>query len=198
MDVGYGLEGTLTDARVRRLLEEHLATAFSRGEYERGFDAFIKAVRDDLGGDEAIARALVEQVHTPDPPLSTQVASALRRTPRVLSATLANYLEGDISTRIAILVMSSVVLGIVAMGLALAANTVWRVFTLKAKVRERNASGGGSALTTSVFEIVAGVGGFAICFAMVAMVLLFAESRLTRNGSFSGAGAAIVWPARTG
>lgn len=195
MDVGYGLEATLTDARVHRLLEDHLAPAFSKGEYERGFDALIKAVRDDLGGDEAIARALIAEVKTPDPPLSTQVASALQRAPRAVLAAIASYLEANVPTRIGILVMSSVVLGIVALGLFFVANTGWRVITFKSKFRERRASGSGVALAASVFEIVMGVGGFALCFAMIVVVLFIAESYLTRKGSFSGAGAAIVWQA---
>ena len=53
IDVGYGLEDRLTDARVRQLLEAHLAPAFARGQYERGFDALIIALRHELGGDDA-------------------------------------------------------------------------------------------------------------------------------------------------
>ena len=36
---------------------------------------------------------------------------------------------------------------------------------------------------------------FGICLAVTVMILLNAEGFLTRKGSFSGAGAAIVWPA---
>lgn len=195
VDVGYGLEATLTDARVRRLLEDHLAPSFAKGDYERGFDAFIKSVRDEMGGDAAIARALVAAVQTPDEPLAAQVASALQRTPHAIAATVANYLEGNAGTRIAILVMASVVLAIAALGLFFVGNTAWRAMTFPARFREREAKGGGVALAASVFEVVMGVGGFALCFAMVVIVLLIAESYLTRKGGFSGAGAAIVWPA---
>lgn len=193
MDVGYGLEATFTDARVRRLLEEHLAPAFARGEYERGFDAFIKAVRDDLGGDAAIARALVAWVQTPDPPILAQMFTALQRAPRLVASTIATYREEHAAARFVILVFATVALGIVALGLFFAANTAWRVVTFPAKYRERK--GGGVALAAGAFEIAMGIGGFAICFALIAVVLLAAESLLTRKGNFSGAGAAIVWPA---
>jgi hypothetical protein len=112
----------------------------------------------------------------------------------MVSATLDNYLEGSIAERITILVMVTVVLGIVAFGVFCAANTLWRLFTLPAKLRERKPQGTGVAVAASAFEIVIGIGGFAICFAMTVVVLLFAESLITRKGGFSGAGAAIVWP----
>jgi len=195
MDVGYGLEATFTDAHVRRLLEDHLAPAFAKGDYERGFDAFIKAVRDDMGGDAAIARALIADVQTPNEPFVAQAASALQRTPGAISATVANYRESNVGERIIILIMASVVLGIAALGLFCVANTVWRVITFRARFRERKAKGGAVALAVSVFEVVMGVAGFALCFAMIVVVLMIAESYLSRKGSFSGAGAAIVWPA---
>ena len=36
--------------------------------------------------------------------------------------------------------------------------------------------------------------GFFICLALISLVLIATEAMLTRKGSFSGAGAAIVWP----
>jgi uncharacterized membrane protein YgcG len=196
VEVGYGLEPTLTDARVRQLLEAHLAPAFGRGEYERGFDAFIKSVRDEMGGDAAIARALEEQVKTPDEPLLTQAAGALARAPRLVSATVSNYLEGNAAVRIVVLVMSSVALAIMAFGAFCAANTLWRLVTFRRKFEQRKAGGRGVAIAANLFEIAMGIAGFFICLAMIVVVLLAAESFVTRKGSFSGAGAAIVWPAR--
>jgi uncharacterized membrane protein YgcG len=197
MEVGYGLESVFTDARVRRLLEDHLAPAFGQGQYERGFDALIKALRDDLGGDAGLARAAEAAVKVPNEPWSAQVASAFERVPRMVSATVRNYLEEGPGGRVGILIFVAVGLGIVATGLALAANTVWRVATIPGKLREGKARGDVIALAADLklFEIVMGIAGFAICFAMIVVVLLFAESLATRKGTFSGAGAAIVWPA---
>jgi hypothetical protein len=39
-----------------------------------------------------------------------------------------------------------------------------------------------------------GIAGFLICFAMIVIVLLFAEDLLTRKGNFGGGGAEMVWP----
>jgi uncharacterized membrane protein YgcG len=187
----------LTDARVRRLLDTHLAPAFARGEYERGFDALIFAVRKELGGDDAdsIHARAAEARRRADVPWFSQVGTALARIPRVVVGTVNAFLEEGPATRIPILVVAGVILAIAAFGVAMAANTVWRLVTLPAKIRSRKASGTGVAVATSVFEIVMGVGGFLICLTLVMFVLLTAESFFTRKGSFSGAGAEIVWPA---
>lgn len=201
IEVGYGLEGTFTDARVRQLLEAHLVPAFGQGQYERGFDALIKGLRDELGGDAGMARAAEAAVKVKDPRFSEQIVPAFKRLPRMYSATLNNFRTEGPGARIAILVFVAVGLGIVAFGLGAAVNTIWRVATIPAKLRERK----GRALASpeaavklagdlKLFEIVMGVAAFGICFAMTVVVLLFAEGLLTRSGSFSGAGAAIVWP----
>jgi hypothetical protein len=46
-----------------------------------------------------------------------------------------------------------------------------------------------------LFEIVLGIGGFAICLAMIAFVLLASEDFLSRRGAYGGAGATVVWRA---
>jgi len=48
LEVGYGLEGTLTDADAHRILENALAPAFARGAYFDGLDATLKAVFSHL------------------------------------------------------------------------------------------------------------------------------------------------------
>jgi len=44
LEVGYGLEGTLTDAAAHRILETQLAPPFARGDYFGGLDATLKAI----------------------------------------------------------------------------------------------------------------------------------------------------------
>lgn len=44
LEVGYGLEGVLTDAEARRILDARLAPAFSRGDYAQGIDATLAAI----------------------------------------------------------------------------------------------------------------------------------------------------------
>jgi uncharacterized membrane protein YgcG len=44
LEVGYGLEGTLTDAAAHRILEANLAPAFALGAYFAGLDATLNAI----------------------------------------------------------------------------------------------------------------------------------------------------------
>ena len=197
IDVGYGLEDRLTDARVRQLLETHLRPAFARGEYERGFDALIFAIRKELGGDDAEsihARAAAARKRD-DIPWFSRTGTALARMPRVMRNTVDTFREEAAPTRIAIAVASSVFLAIFGLGVFVAANTVWRVFTLRSTIRGRQASGTGVAIAASLFEIVMGIVVFVICLTLVMLVMLAADSFFTRTGSFSGAGSAVIWPA---
>jgi uncharacterized protein len=196
LEVGYGLEGVIPDARARQLLETHVVPAFARGEYERGFDALIFAIRKEIGGDDAesIHRRAAEE-RKAQVPWYSQFGTAFARSPRLVSATLQNFREGGAETRIAILVFVGVGLTIVLAGLALVANTVWSVVTLPAKLRQIKGGGEKGSVPASLFQIVMGCVGFFICLALTSLVLLAAEGMLTRKGSFSGAGAAVVWPA---
>jgi len=48
LEIGYGLEGVLTDADAHRLLETQLAPAFARGSYFDGLDATLRAIFADV------------------------------------------------------------------------------------------------------------------------------------------------------
>ena len=196
IDVGYGLEDRLTDARVRQLLERDLVPAFSRGEYERGFDALIFALRKELGGDDAdsIHARAAEARKRADVPWFSQTGTALAQAPRVVTGTIATFREEGPATRIPILIAAAVVLGIAAIGIAVAVNTIWRVVTLRAKIRSRKASGSGVAVAASLFEVGMGIVAFLVCLTLLMFVLLAVDNLFTRKGSFSGAGAAVVWP----
>jgi uncharacterized membrane protein YgcG len=196
IEVGYGIEDRLTDARVHQLLEAHLAPAFARADYERGFDALIFALRKEIGGDDAdsIHARAAEARKRDEVSWLSQVGPSLARIPRVVAATASAFLQGGTETRLAILLAVAVALAIAAFGIAMAVNTFWRVATLPGTIRSRKASGSGAAVATSVFEIAMGAAGFFICLTLVMLVLLASASFFTRKGSFSGAGAAIVWP----
>jgi len=197
IDVGYGLEDRLTDARVHQLLETYLAPGFARGEYERGFDALIFALRKEIGGDDAEsihARAAAARKRD-DVPWFSRIGTAFARAPHVVAGTVDTFREEGPATRIPIVVAAGVLFAIAAFGIAMASNTISRVVTLPATIRSRKAGGTGVAVAASVFEIAMGVAGFLICLTLVMLVLLASESFFTRKGSFSGAGAAVVWRA---
>ncbi|MFO1324239.1 MAG: TPM domain-containing protein [Burkholderiales bacterium] len=203
MEVGYGMEGTFPDARVRQLLETHLAPHFARGDYQRGFDAYIKALRDELGGDAGMARAAGEAVKAKDPPLMSQIVAAYAGAPRMASAVVRRYGEESYGARFAILVFTAVALGVALTGLAAAAVSIGAIAAIPARLRARGgrgAAGGGQAEGPAgwlmVFPIVMGFVAFALCAGLLSLVLMAAETFVTRKGNFSGAGAAIVWPAQ--
>lgn len=60
MEVGYGLEGALTDVEVKRLLETQLSPALARGDYFGGIDATLKSLigqlRQRVMGADAVTR----------------------------------------------------------------------------------------------------------------------------------------------
>ena len=49
IEVGYGLEGSLTDAQSRIIIERYMKPAFKKGDYDAGVIAGTKAVLATLG-----------------------------------------------------------------------------------------------------------------------------------------------------
>ena len=91
----------------------------------------------------------------------------------MVSATTRNFLEGDPEERLVILVFVAVGLGIAALGVAVAANTLWRFAQVPAAVRAHRTREAGASIGKVTYEIVMGVLLFGICFAMITIVLLF-------------------------
>jgi uncharacterized membrane protein YgcG len=193
LDVGYGLEGLMTDARSRQLLEAHLAPAFAAKNYEKGFDDLIRAIRKEIGGydaDSIIARA--QASYRSEVSWTTELGIAIKRTPRFLVSVVRAYLEEEASARLAILFMVSVGLAVAAVGVVMLCKAVLRVVTLPATIRAH--PGDRVAIAAAAFEIGMGAVTFFICLSLVALVILAGQSLLGREGRFSGAGAMIVWP----
>jgi len=72
IEVGYGLEGTLTDALSRTIIERDILPAFKRGDLNGGVLAGTAAILRVLGGDASAVAA---------PPAETQWRSALPLAP---------------------------------------------------------------------------------------------------------------------
>ena len=54
IDVGYGLEGALTDAQSGRIINELMAPKFREGDFEGGVDAAVEAVSSAIRGEPVV------------------------------------------------------------------------------------------------------------------------------------------------
>ncbi|HEX5804224.1 MAG TPA: TPM domain-containing protein [Azospira sp.] len=57
IEVGYGLEGTLTDVAASRIIRNVMTPRFKEGNFDAGVDEGVQAVIDQLGGIELAAEA---------------------------------------------------------------------------------------------------------------------------------------------
>jgi uncharacterized membrane protein YgcG len=221
-EVGYGLEGQIPDVLVRRLLTDRLAPHFTRGDYQAGFDAFIKGVGEALGGDSALHALWLELGGRPKPGtirmMLDTASEGIERAPRTIRAAWRTYIEGNAIERVFVLVCSGIFLAILAATVSIGVVTVAQAGKLARRLfsgqqRENVGAGApadkppGSAGVAApslepaalrAFEPVFVVFGlFAFC--LFSMVLLFAlslaEDALHRKGDFGGAGAYVSWPA---
>lgn len=220
-EVGYGIEGQLPDALVRRLLEERLAPHFTLGDYEGGFDAFTKGIGEALGGDSAL-HALWLELGGRSRPSTTRmmldtVSEGIERAPRMIRATWRTYIEGHATERVFVLVCSGIFVAIFAATIGIGAVTIGQAVRLARRLRSGRARANdgagapadkppgsaavappsGQPAALNAFEPVFVVFGvFAFC--LFSMILLFAlslaEDALHRKGEFSGAGAYVSWP----
>jgi uncharacterized membrane protein YgcG len=207
-EVGYGLEGRLPDLLVRRLLEDRLAPRFAAGDYEGGFDAFIKSVGEALGGDEAVRELWLELGGRPGKGtyamLLDTYAEGIERAPRMVRATWRAYIEGGPAERLFVLVCVGIFLAILAATVMVATATVAIVAKLargRPGAADAPAVSGPSGIAASpgarlVFAVLGAAFG-AVTVALFSMILMFALSligdQMHRKGDFSGAGAQVIW-----
>jgi uncharacterized protein len=57
IEVGYGLEGSLTDAQSSRIIHEVMGPLFARGEYAEGTDRGLDAIMAVVGAPDGATRA---------------------------------------------------------------------------------------------------------------------------------------------
>lgn len=67
IEVGYGLEGTLTDLVAGRIIRERMVPAFRRGDYDQGVRDGVAAMIAAVQGEFASTEASVERGASPDP-----------------------------------------------------------------------------------------------------------------------------------
>ena len=68
IEVGYGLEGTLTDAKSRIIIERYMLPSFRKGEYDAGVLAGTKALLQTLGNQTLSAPPEEQQTGGDDSP----------------------------------------------------------------------------------------------------------------------------------
>ena len=207
-EIGYGLEDRLPDALVRRLLEERLAPRFVAGDFEGGFDAFIKSVGEALGGDEATHKLWLELGGKPRKSTTAMLldtySEGIERAPRMIAATWRNYIEGGPTERLFLLICVGIFLAILAAMVMTAIVTVSIAVKLaKGRPDAADALSGADAFASSPRALLA-ASAFALAFgcfavALFSIILLFPLSligdQMHRKGDFSGAGAQVVWAA---
>lgn len=207
-EIGYGLEDRLPDALMRRLLEDRLAPRFAAGDFEGGFDAFIKGVGEALGGAEAMHKLWQELGGKPRNSTTAMLldtySEGIERAPRMIAATWRTYIEGGPTERLFVLVCVGIFLAILAATVSVALVTVGIAVKLaRGRSDAAGAQSGADAFASSPRARLAAA-AFGLLFgsftvALFSMILLFALSligeQMHRKGDFSGAGAQVVWAA---
>jgi uncharacterized protein len=65
IEVGYGLEGTLTDAAASRIIRDQMTPQFKAGNYDQGTEAGVQAIVAQLTGKAVAAADVVTPASTP-------------------------------------------------------------------------------------------------------------------------------------
>jgi len=78
IEVGYGLEGKLTDAQCRRILDDVVRPAFRNGDFGRGIETGVDAITGTIQGKDVIpARSLAAGRRASEVPLGARVLGSL-------------------------------------------------------------------------------------------------------------------------
>ena len=179
LEVGYGLEEAIPDARALRILDQELSPRFARGEYVDGLDAGLAAILDAARSDAERARApgrIAVAWH--------QLASAAKRARRELWPALRRTGAAD---RVGISFFASL-LGVgVSSGLANAARFLGALLVGGWNLLRRRPFGPGIRQVdfSPIWDTLKLVVVFAIVVGGIQVI--------AGGGSFGGAGAMVHW-----
>ena len=195
LEVGYGLEGVLTDLTSRRILDEGLKPAFARGEYVEGLNAALAAmfetVQDAYKQDRMPGKLAVlwKQIRVASPQLAQQALQELTGM-NVLARIWISFCGGVFAT-IACYVLRQLVRTVLYLGRAARNIVVPRPDGAGMK----RGSPGSMSLVEQLkllgvsIELVVGFAGLALgMIATVAGIVIVAA-----GGGFGGAGALVHW-----
>ena len=131
IEVGYGLEGTLTDAATRLIIENAILPAFKTGDFPAGIKAGTALIAQLLGGDAGAGTGQVApSTVAPSPAAPSEVAGARPVWPAVL---------------LALAVVAFVIFCAVSRGMACRA--ILQVMFFAALSGRNNSSGGSSSFS---------------------------------------------------
>jgi uncharacterized protein len=77
IEVGYGLEGDLTDVASRRIIGDTVAPLFSKGQFAAGINAGVDRIIAVVGGDETVAPPPPRRARGPQLDIGTLALLAL-------------------------------------------------------------------------------------------------------------------------
>lgn len=223
-EIGYGLEGELPDVTVKHLLDSLVVPAFARGDYEAGFEAFIKTVYEKLGGDAEAARQAMEEAGKPNDPWGEMWHDAWKNGARLLPAVWQAFAQGSVVERIGIVAFALPILFFTVMSLVALAASIQMLSQFPRKLRAFRAAGRsgagakpapaqnpGKAASEEIPDWLRGtspkLGAFLLLVpvfmgiflaglsgAIAVMVFSMAPDSITRQGKFGGGGVEVRWP----
>jgi uncharacterized membrane protein YgcG len=186
LEVGLGLEGVLTDADARRILDELLGPRFTRGEYDQGIDDTLSALTARIRNEYHKG-----QIPSEFAMFYRRIRLAIGKAQSVASGYLYSQAWDDLRTaslgnRIAISLLGTFIgmwLWAVAKENARLINTVWRWVRREPGLPGRELRNGEATMELAKTISFAGFfGAVAVGFVVVA-----------GGGTFEGAGALIHW-----
>jgi uncharacterized membrane protein YgcG len=193
LEVGYGLEGALTDLGAHRILEQRLRPAFARGDYAEGLDSTLDAVFESVkdGYKQGLMpgklAVLWRQVSVASPRITQQalpVLTGLGFLPRFLISFF-----GGVFATIACYVLREVVRNLYYLGRLARKVVAPRPGDAAIERISFNAILEKLKLLGFSLEVIVGSAGFALAaIAGVAGIVIVAA-----GGSFGGAGAMVRW-----
>lgn len=77
LEVGYGLEGTLTDALTRRILDNVVRPRFKSGDFGGGIEAGVESVAGTLQGQDVVPAEAPAGTSAVPPPLAARIVGML-------------------------------------------------------------------------------------------------------------------------
>jgi uncharacterized protein len=214
LEVGYGLEGVITDAVARRLLAEQVVPAFARGQYETGIEDFLDVLNKTLESSEAASHRA-----SPYAAMIPFVLNVLRTAPSFGIQIWHTFIVADTQGRIVLslfgLVLAALFAGAligIAAGIPALLMLPWRLYSSQnlrslqaATVREQFSPKNFIArpppfLTSLSNELQLGTilnSIYLLAGIVVGIAFLFVGSSALIGGlgHYGGAGASLPWPA---